>query len=394
MTAVLGFFLVVFALALLAATVFLALEIAFAIGTKPEPDVPARPRGKIAVVIPAHNERDAVAATVAAVRAELRATDRVIVVADNCSDDTAALARPAGADAIERNDEFRCGKGYALQFGVDHLKADPPETVVFIDADCRPAPGAIFRIADRAAYTKRPVQALYLMRAPAGASPKAAVSAFAFLLMNRVRMSGLQRLAGVTRLTGAGMAFPWSIISETDLASGEIVEDLALTIKMLEKGAPPLLDLGALVTSELPRSETGAATQRARWELGSIRMAAKMIPRLAARALAGDVKALAIALDLAAPPLTILAAAIATMLVAATLAALAGFRAALPIALATALIFTASLGLAWAAYGRDTLTPASLKSIGPYLLSKARVYGAEGRASAKRWTRTDRGEGA
>jgi hypothetical protein len=387
-----SFVLTALALALFTVALFFLLEVIASFGAKPAaPSVGAR--GRIAVVIPAHDEQERVAATVAAVRAELRAVDRVIVVADNCSDDTAAMARPAGADTIERHDKTRCGKGYALQFGVDHLRHDPPETVVFIDADCQPAPGAIARIAERAAYLNRPVQALYLMKAPDGADAKSAVSAFAWLLMNRVRMSGLQQLAGVTRLTGSGMAFPWTAISTADLASGEIVEDLALTIRMTGAGSPPFLDLGALVTSELARSEAGAATQRARWEHGSLRMAARQAPGLLLKGLKGDGKALALAFDLAVPPLTVFAAMLTGMVVASAAIALAGAASALKIAVWALLLFAAAIALGWTAYGRAVLPPETLKAIGPYLLGKARVYGAEGRRSAERWTRTDRGDG-
>lgn len=372
-------------------TAFLLMEVLASFGARAPAPIPDRPRGRIGVVIPAHNERDIVAATVAAVRAQLRDIDRIIVVADNCDDDTAAIAGPAGADAIERKDRTRCGKGYALQFGVDHLRHSPPETVVFIDADCRPGPGAIARIAARAAYLQRPVQALYLMKAPDGAGLKSSVSAFAWLLMNRVRMSGLQRLCGATRLTGSGMAFPWRLISAADLASGDIVEDLALTIRMIEAGAPPSLDLGAVVTSELARSDAGATIQRARWEHGSMRMAALAAPRLFLKGLRGDGRALAVAFDLAAPPLTVLAALLLALLVLSGAAALAGASAALKITLWSSAFFAAAVALGWAGHGREILPPAALKGVGPYLLSKARVYGAEGRRSAMRWTRTDRG---
>jgi cellulose synthase/poly-beta-1,6-N-acetylglucosamine synthase-like glycosyltransferase len=390
MVTILNLLLVPAALALLAVTVFLAAEVVASFGAHAPGPPPPRARGRLAVVIPAHNEQAVVAATVAAVRAEIRDVDRIIVVADNCDDETAARARPVGADAIERKDRSRCGKGYALQFGVDHLRHDPPEIVVFLDADCRPAPGAIARIAERAAYLQRPVQALYLMKAPEGAAPKAAVSAFAWLLMNRVRMSGLQQLSGATRLTGSGMAFPWRLISDADLASGEIVEDLALTLKMIDARAPPFLDLGAIVESELARSETGAATQRARWELGSLAMAARKAPALLARGFKGDGKALAMAFDLAVPPLTVLTAAMVALLFLSLIAGFAGAMGPLRLVSWSALIFAMSVAMAWAAYGREVLPPARLKAIGAYLLGKARVYGAEGRKSAERWTRTDR----
>jgi len=385
------FLLTIAALAMLAASLFLFLEIIASFSAKSAPDDAPRPRGRIGVVIPAHNERDIVAATVAAVRAELRDVDRIIVVADNCDDDTAALARPAGADAIERKDKSKCGKGYALQFGVDHLRQSPPDTVVFIDADCRPSPGSIARIAARADYLQRPVQALYLMQAPEGLGLKDKVSAFAWLLMNRVRMSGLQTLAGATRLTGSGMAFPWALISATPLASGEIVEDLELTIKMIDAGAPPFLDLGAVVTSELARSGAGAITQRARWEHGSLRMAARAAPRLLLKGLKGDGKSLAMAFDVAIPPLTVFAAILAATLALGAIAAAFGSAGALKAAALSLTLFAGAVATGWLAYGRGVLPPNALKGVGPYLLGKMRVYGEEGRRSARRWTRTDRG---
>lgn len=385
------FILMFAALALLAASLFLFLEVIASFGAKSAPDNAPKPRGRIGVVIPAHNEQDIVAATVAAVRAELRDVDRIIVVADNCDDDTAALARPAGADAIERKDKSKCGKGYALQFGVDHLRQSPPDTVVFIDADCRPAPGAIARIAARADYLQRPVQALYLMQAPEGSGLKDKVSAFAWLLMNRVRMSGLQQLAGATRLTGSGMAFPWALISATPLASGEIVEDLGLTVKMIDAGAPPFLDLGAIVTSELARSGAGAMTQRARWEHGSLSMAARAAPRLFLKGLKGDGKSLALAFDIAIPPLTVFAAILVAMLALSVVAAAFGAVGALKATVWSFLLFAGAVSTGWFAYGRDTLPPNALMGVASYLLSKMRVYGQEGRRSAKRWTRTDRG---
>ena len=61
---------------------------------------------------------------------------RLLLVADNCSDDTAILARAAGADVIERDEPARRGKIFALGFAREALAADPPEIVLIVDADC------------------------------------------------------------------------------------------------------------------------------------------------------------------------------------------------------------------------------------------------------------------
>lgn len=388
-----AFILAVVAFAVFVLAAFLTVEIIMSFAARSDQKDAAEPAGRLAVIIPAHDEAGGIAATIKSVRADLGANDQLIVVADNCRDETASLARSNGATAIERNDPVRRGKGYAMQFGIDHLRADPPDVVVFVDADCTIEPGALKRIGARALRLRKPVQALYLMRTPKDARPKQAVSAFAWLLMNRVRMAGLQELAGVTRLTGAGMAFPWAIISSMNLASGEIVEDLAMTIRLIERKQAPVLDLGAVVVSELAASEAGATRQRARWEHGSIRLALRYAPRLFLRGVSGDLAALALAFDIAIPPLVMFAAMILIAMATSLPFALIGHDEPLKLAMAAAFVAGCAILGAWAAYGRTVLPPQAIGGLFGYLGSKLRVYGREGRKSTKAWTRTDRGGG-
>ncbi|MEL7486582.1 MAG: glycosyltransferase family 2 protein, partial [Pseudomonadota bacterium] len=238
------------ALALLAA--FLALEVVGAFARhRPTPfDRPS----PIAVVIPAHDEGAGLRATVEEAKAQLAPGDRLVVIADNCSDDTADAARAAGAEVLERTDPDRRGKGFALQFALDALRAAPPDVVYFIDADCIPEAGAIEKVAAAAHASGRPAQGLTLMTAPEGAPPHRKVAEFAWLMMNRIRMAGLFRWFDVTRLTGTGMALPWRIATDLDLASGEIVEDLALSLALTRAGTPPVFAPDAVIRGTFPAS--------------------------------------------------------------------------------------------------------------------------------------------
>ena len=132
----------------------------------------ARPR--VAVLVPAHNESTLIVATLDGLRAQMQVGDRLLVVADNCSDDTAELARAAGAEVIERSDSQQRGKGYALDFGVRHLASNAPEVLIIVDADCQVGEGAIERLALRCIQSGRPTQALYLMHAPQGSGLRCA----------------------------------------------------------------------------------------------------------------------------------------------------------------------------------------------------------------------------
>ncbi len=74
--------------------------------------------GRLAIIIPAHDEAAGIARTVDNLLAIARADGAadVYVIADNCSDDTAVIARAHGAQVLERNDLSRRGKGYALDY--------------------------------------------------------------------------------------------------------------------------------------------------------------------------------------------------------------------------------------------------------------------------------------
>src|SRR5690606_34058067 len=87
---------------------------------------------------------------------------RVLVVADNCSDATAAVARRLGAEVVERFDAQQRGKGFALDCGLQALADAPPDVVVFLDADCQAAPDLVTLLSAAAIHTGRPVQGLNL----------------------------------------------------------------------------------------------------------------------------------------------------------------------------------------------------------------------------------------
>src|SRR5882724_499826 len=169
-------------------------------------------RPPLAVLIPAHNESLVIDATLKTVLPQLVNGDRLVVIADNCSDDTAHIAEANGAEVVERDDAFRQGKGYALDFGIRYLERDPAELVVIVDADCEVTPGSIDRIARTSASIGRPVQALYLMKSPKSAGTLAPIAEFAWIVKNRVRPMGFLRLGLPCQLMGTGMAIPWTAI--------------------------------------------------------------------------------------------------------------------------------------------------------------------------------------
>jgi cellulose synthase/poly-beta-1,6-N-acetylglucosamine synthase-like glycosyltransferase len=81
---------------------------------------------------------------------------------------------------------------------------------------------------------------VYDMEQWSNPTPKDSISALAFLVKNLVRPSGLKQLGFPSLLTGTGMAFPWSIIRSVSLASGNIVEDMHMSLDLAIAGHPTL----------------------------------------------------------------------------------------------------------------------------------------------------------
>ena len=335
----------------------------------------------------------AILPTLGDIRPQLTPGDRLVVVADNCDDDTAAVAIASGAEVVERHDLERIGKGYALDFGLRHIEKDPPDIVVMVDADCRLAQGAVDHLASACALMERPVQALYVMTAPEGAVVSQQVAEFAWRVKNWLRPLGLAALGQPCQLMGTGMAFPWNVIHSVDLAGGSIVEDLKLGLDLTLAGHAPLFCPSAVVSSRFAGSAQGAKIQRQRWEQGHIGLIMRRVPQSIWTALTKRNAGLfALALDLMVPPLSLLSMLVIAMLMIAGVAALFGLAStALIVSFANFLAFFFAVSIAWARFGRDVLPPGAILSIPSYVLGKLGMYRQAlfGRMT-ERWIRTDR----
>jgi chlorobactene glucosyltransferase len=109
------------------------------------------PRGRLCVIVPAHNESRVISGLVASLRAETYAPMRIVLALDRCTDDTAALARAAigGDERFEIIEIDACpadwaGKVHALHSGVARSRgAADADYLLFADADTLFEPGCI-----------------------------------------------------------------------------------------------------------------------------------------------------------------------------------------------------------------------------------------------------------
>ncbi len=332
---------------------------------------------KVAVLVPAHNEEVVIGSTLKKLTPALKKQDRLVVVADNCNDATAEIARAMGATVIERHDIERKGKGYALDYGLQFMESDPPDVVVIIDADCTVYEDAIAQLTQRAIALMRPIQATYLMVRPKNSqSSKDFVSQFSIIVKNLVRPRGTYRLGLPCSLLGTGMAFPWSVIRTCDLANDQLVEDLKLGLDLTIAGHAPVFCQEAKVTGYLPQQLEAAKSQRTRWEHGHFQNMQTYVPILLKEAVKQKRFDLLVSvLDLCVPPLALLVviwlllmtvsllfAIFTTSWIPAAIVATAGF------------CFLMAILIAWGKFARQDLPMYKLLSIPFYVFWKIPVY--------------------
>ncbi len=345
-----------------------------------------------AVLMPAHNEASGITAAIRSVLDQLHPGDRLLVVADNCTDDTANVARAAGAEVVERHDANLRGKGYALDFGVKWLEQSPPSVVIIIDADCIAQPGSLGCLANDCVASGRPVQALYLMHAPPGSRLSVRIAEFAWLIKNKLRPLGSLALGWPCQLMGTGMAFPWAIIQRAPLATGHLVEDMKLGLDLAQAGTPPLFCPQALVTSSFPTDTEGVKSQRTRWEHGHLSVLTTVGPQMIWRALTTrNMSLFAMALDLMVPPLAALVLTLGALVLLNTAWWLTTSNVQpLVVSLIAAALVLVSVALAWFREGRHVVSLGEMLALPWYVAAKIPVYIRLFTKRQVEWVRTKR----
>ncbi len=234
------------------------------------------------ILIPAHNEEKLLPRLLQSV-AELDyppTAYAVHVVADNCSDQTAAIARQMDATVHERTDTQLRGKGPALQWLLQHIWTSglPHDALVILDADSYISPNFLRVMAERLAAGERVIQAYYAVDAPER-TRNVALRYAAFAVLHYLRPLGRLVLGGSAGLKGNGMVFAADMLHH-HAWSAALTEDIELHMKLLLNGESVSFAPQATVWAEMPDSAAQAESQHARWESGRLQMARHYVPQL------------------------------------------------------------------------------------------------------------------
>jgi 1,2-diacylglycerol 3-beta-glucosyltransferase len=250
--------------------VYLFILTLFALTAKQKKSFKSEHQNNFAVVIPAHNEELVIKKTLqSALSLDYPMSNyTVIVVADNCTDRTASIAKAAGAKVYERTDEALRGKGYALRWIFDKIISENLyEAVVVVDADSTMDRNFLTVMNYYLKTGAISLQSTDIVE-PGSASWSAMMIRISFLLFNYVRPLGRRVLGFPVGLRGNGMCLAIDTLKEVPWSAYSLAEDVDYGIQLLLKHKPTLFAPEAIVYAAMPQQTENAQSQRARWEGG------------------------------------------------------------------------------------------------------------------------------
>jgi cellulose synthase/poly-beta-1,6-N-acetylglucosamine synthase-like glycosyltransferase len=356
----------------------------------PQAPPPGPRTRRFAVLVPAHDEALVIERALLSLRAQLYPPTGVdiFVVADNCTDTTARLARQTGAIVYERNDDLRA-KGHALRWLLERVHAHGSyDAYVVVDADSVVAPDFLLRMDDRLAAGAAAIQAYYHVL-NADASPTAALRESALASLHYLRPLGRAALGLSSGLKGNGMCFSAQMLDVHGWTSAGLAEDVELHLSLVKHGVRVNFAPEAIVRADMPTTLASARSQNIRWEAG--RLAAlrdEILPLMGTGLARRDPVLIDAAVEQLIPPLSIVMAASAAC-------ALVGIAAGNTFVTGAALLGGAGTGLHVLAGLFAVRAPAkaykALLGAPAYILWKVALYArATVAPRSQPWIRTER----
>ena len=361
------------------------------------------PHRQFVILIPAHNEEQLLGGVVRGLRALSYPATHVetVVIADNCTDGTAEVARMAGATVLERRDENRRGKGQALNWAMQGPLLNWPrpwDALVVMDADSVLNADFLWFMDERLEQGHLALQGYYGVQNP-GESWRTALMTAALAAFHFLRPLGRARFGLPCGLKGNGMCFARPLVERYGYPATSVVEDLELALIYLRHGVDVSFAAGAQVFGQMAATARQADSQRQRWEGGRLPLLRDWALPLWREGWRERNRAkLDAAVDLFVPPLALLAAIVAggagmSVVLVLLHASVAGWVAAgiwigagmgLAVYVGAGLILTHAPASVWLRMAAAPLF--ILWKLGIY----ARMVCTRGRRTPATWVRTDR----
>ncbi len=249
-------------------------------------------RKRFAVLIPAHNESLVLGAALGSLNRLDYPADayRLVVIADNCTDDTAEIAAKRGATPLIRFNDAEIGKGYALEWALQELGVGGEaknsvlpdfdfDAVVILDADTQVSPNLLTAFEAGLNAGQGAMQARYEVL-NVGESWRTRLMSCALALAHIVKPLGREQLRLSDGLKGNGMCFARPVVAAVAWSGASITEDIEYTLRLCRAGVRIAFLPGAAVWAQMPTTGAQSVSQRKRWEGGRYQLLTKVAPQL------------------------------------------------------------------------------------------------------------------
>ncbi len=266
---------------------------------------------RFCILIPAHNEE----LNLGQVLQKLGGLDyprercTIAVIADNCTDGTADVARATGVRVMERQNADLRGKGYALEWAMQILLKESGvdgkpafDAFVVMDADSVLSPSFLNEMSARLAGGEHVLQARYDVLNP-GDTWRTKLMTCALALVHVAKPGGREKLGLSVGLKGNGMCFSREVLERVPWSGASVTEDIEYALRIVEAGYRVAFVSQATVWAQMPVDAKQSQSQRERWEGGKHALLKAGAKHLLAGLSRGNLKRADAGLDLLIPPL-------------------------------------------------------------------------------------------
>lgn len=260
-------------------------------------------KGRLCVVIPAYNEEKQIASLLDHLNTQATPCD-VLVIADNCTDQTAAIVRSRAVRVIERQDPTRRGKPFALQLAFDQLLKEGYDWIAVLDADAIPDPYFLTELNKNLQFQPAAIQVANTFALPLNPSWPARWNALLFGTYNQIRARGRAGWNLSCGLLGNGWVLHRRTLEEIPYSVDSIAEDLEYHIRLVKAQKRVAFVPSAKAQTHPPSSQKGRTTQQARWAGGRWQVVKEEVPQLIGLVMKGHLQLIEPLLDLLTLPLT------------------------------------------------------------------------------------------
>lgn len=248
------------------------------------------PAKRFAVLVAAHNEETVIGSIVR----NLKNMDYpeelfdIFVIADNCSDNTAGIARENGAQAFERFDNVKKGKGFALEWmfaGIFRMEKQYDAICVF-DADNLVSQNFLKEMNKHLCKGHQVIQGYLDSKNPYD-SLVAGCYSITYWLNNRLFQLPRYYLGLSCAIGGTGFVVATGVLKQIGWGATCLTEDLEFTLKLALKGMKVYWSHEVRVYDEKPLTMAQSWKQRKRWMQGQADCACRYLKDLMVKAVSG-----------------------------------------------------------------------------------------------------------